>query len=132
MISFAALLLLFILRQSEQEALLEATVLEKEREAAQLEAKISTENARVAALESEVSQQNEVAAQSLQAKEESTNHINAAAKKHSSGDLEGALQNLNLAKEINTKWKLDQSAFCLLYTSPSPRDATLSRMPSSA
>ena len=25
-----------------------------------------------------------------------------------------------------------QSAFCLLYTSPSPRDATLSRMPSSA
>ena len=25
-----------------------------------------------------------------------------------------------------------QSKFCLLYTSPSPRDATLSRMPSSA
>ena len=27
---------------------------------------------------------------------------------------------------------LDGSKFCLLYTSPSPRDATLSRMPSSA
>ena len=25
-----------------------------------------------------------------------------------------------------------KSSFCLLYTSPSPRDATLSRMPSSA
>ena len=28
--------------------------------------------------------------------------------------------------------KLGESNFCLLYTSPSPRDATLSRMPSSA
>ena len=28
--------------------------------------------------------------------------------------------------------KSNQYAFCLLYTSPSPRDATLSRMPSSA
>ena len=27
---------------------------------------------------------------------------------------------------------IDQSMDCLLYTSPSPRDATLSRMPSSA
>ena len=26
----------------------------------------------------------------------------------------------------------DETGFCLLYTSPSPRDATLSRMPSSA
>ena len=30
------------------------------------------------------------------------------------------------------KRKPGQSKFCLLYTSPSPRDATLSRMPSSA
>ena len=31
------------------------------------------------------------------------------------------------------KWKFPPAAFlCLLYTSPSPRDATLSRMPSSA
>ena len=28
--------------------------------------------------------------------------------------------------------KFDESVDCLLYTSPSPRDATLSRMPSSA
>ena len=28
--------------------------------------------------------------------------------------------------------KLDELKICLLYTSPSPRDATLSRMPSSA
>ena len=27
---------------------------------------------------------------------------------------------------------IDELSFCLLYTSPSPRDATLSRMPSSA
>ena len=29
-------------------------------------------------------------------------------------------------------WILVEGNFCLLYTSPSPRDATLSRMPSSA
>ena len=32
----------------------------------------------------------------------------------------------------NTDWKMDDLISCLLYTSPSPRDATLSRMPSSA
>ena len=30
------------------------------------------------------------------------------------------------------KWVKGQGELCLLYTSPSPRDATLSRMPSSA
>ena len=34
--------------------------------------------------------------------------------------------------EIEVRELLDQYEFCLLYTSPSPRDATLSRMPSSA
>ena len=29
-------------------------------------------------------------------------------------------------------WLSEQADVCLLYTSPSPRDATLSRMPSSA
>ena len=29
-------------------------------------------------------------------------------------------------------WECEPGIFCLLYTSPSPRDATLSRMPSSA
>ena len=30
------------------------------------------------------------------------------------------------------RWTLEHCKTCLLYTSPSPRDATLSRMPSSA
>ena len=33
---------------------------------------------------------------------------------------------------INKLKKIDDVSYCLLYTSPSPRDATLSRMPSSA
>ena len=36
---------------------------------------------------------------------------------------------IKLSKQIQ---KIHQNGFCLLYTSPSPRDATLSRMPSSA
>ena len=37
-------------------------------------------------------------------------------------------------EDLETKLKKceDQQKACLLYTSPSPRDATLSRMPSSA
>ena len=37
-------------------------------------------------------------------------------------------------KDVNLAVKVSRKAFnsCLLYTSPSPRDATLSRMPSSA
>ena len=40
-----------------------------------------------------------------------------------------------IASQTNEPFKVKTSAlnrFCLLYTSPSPRDATLSRMPSSA
>ena len=37
-----------------------------------------------------------------------------------------------LKQELITENELEQHLFCLLYTSPSPRDATLSRMPSSA
>ena len=36
------------------------------------------------------------------------------------------------AREAEQIARLRQLAVCLLYTSPSPRDATLSRMPSSA
>ena len=36
------------------------------------------------------------------------------------------------AKMATANHYADGAAFCLLYTSPSPRDATLSRMPSSA
>ena len=32
----------------------------------------------------------------------------------------------------NDRFKMDYSGFCLLYTSPSPRDLSTSRMPSSA
>ena len=46
-----------------------------------------------------------------------------------------ALEILNCFTEKNealTVTKIAQITGCLLYTSPSPRDATLSRMPSSA
>ena len=33
---------------------------------------------------------------------------------------------------LDEEWRKAQYDVCLLYTSPSPRDATLSRMPSSA
>ena len=39
---------------------------------------------------------------------------------------------INNAKESVSELKRAQVVSCLLYTSPSPRDATLSRMPSSA
>ena len=35
-------------------------------------------------------------------------------------------------RAIESKCNMDSPPGCLLYTSPSPRDATLSRMPSSA
>ena len=35
-------------------------------------------------------------------------------------------------REFNALCRIDHPGVCLLYTSPSPRDATLSRMPSSA
>ena len=44
------------------------------------------------------------------------------------GDLSLACKELNIS---NPLFVTDKD-FCLLYTSPSPRDATLSRMPSSA
>ena len=37
-----------------------------------------------------------------------------------------------IAGEVNLFYRHWSSSDCLLYTSPSPRDATLSRMPSSA
>ena len=45
-----------------------------------------------------------------------------------------AIENLNdtLYHAENIKNICDRLNICLLYTSPSPRDATLSRMPSSA
>ena len=43
------------------------------------------------------------------------------------------IRKVNSTNPFNNAWaQLEQSKICLLYTSPSPRDATLSRMPSSA
>ena len=38
----------------------------------------------------------------------------------------------DIAIQLNCEYEPEQFPGCLLYTSPSPRDATLSRMPSSA
>ena len=48
--------------------------------------------------------------------------------KSNKAGLVGSLERLN--KEVSQN--IDVIEHCLLYTSPSPRDATLSRMPSSA
>ena len=41
-------------------------------------------------------------------------------------------QRVSLSKKSENILEMEWNSFCLLYTSPSPRDATLSRMPSSA
>ena len=38
----------------------------------------------------------------------------------------------NIMNIVQEEFPIDENTNCLLYTSPSPRDATLSRMPSSA
>ena len=44
----------------------------------------------------------------------------------------GMIPNLSITELFNPAESQDSHLACLLYTSPSPRDATLSRMPSSA
>ena len=46
--------------------------------------------------------------------------------------LDALDQVVRLSKNFGTTYTSSDLIFCLLYTSPSPRDATLSRMPSSA
>ena len=46
--------------------------------------------------------------------------------------IRGCIPSKALIHAAHTFHKLAKHADCLLYTSPSPRDATLSRMPSSA
>ena len=41
-------------------------------------------------------------------------------------------QNYSVLYDAQQKWNFVQQNICLLYTSPSPRDRTRSRMPSSA
>ena len=61
-------------------------------------------------------------------------HFHFLADDHSSGghvlDVQAAELQVELDLQSNLRLALPQT--CLLYTSPSPRDATLSRMPSSA
>ena len=47
---------------------------------------------------------------------------------------ERVLTNADLAEMVDTndEWITTRTGICLLYTSPSPRDRTRSRMPSSA
>ena len=47
-------------------------------------------------------------------------------------DLNQFLNGLSLHQDPDLDFQQDTYLSCLLYTSPSPRDATLSRMPSSA
>ena len=50
-----------------------------------------------------------------------------------SGEIKFDKETYKKIKSFKTKkGNLEKTAICLLYTSPSPRDATLSRMPSSA
>ena len=64
--------------------------------------------------------------------------ISVAVEPKTKGDMEKLSKALvALAEEdptfrVNTDSETGQTVICLLYTSPSPRDATLSRMPSSA
>ena len=51
---------------------------------------------------------------------------------HSISLPEGEYDNDNVEDLFTNKLNFDLHSSCLLYTSPSPRDATLSRMPSSA
>ena len=53
-----------------------------------------------------------------------------AAKAVVAADVRSQLSVLEL--DLSVPESIDKFASCLLYTSPSPRDATLSRMPSSA
>ena len=47
-------------------------------------------------------------------------------------DMDGVLKEYTLTDEEKHAIRKPDIGLCLLYTSPSPRDATLSRMPSSA
>ena len=64
------------------------------------------------------------------------NSISTTTRKIRKDEVDGKDYNFVSFQEFETRVKnnefLEHARFCLLYTSPSPRDATLSRMPSSA
>ena len=47
-------------------------------------------------------------------------------------DMNGVIHNCSHGAGTDANTRMTEDEICLLYTSPSPRDATLSRMPSSA
>ena len=60
-----------------------------------------------------------------------TNKLQNKATQLSGGEMQRVAIGRALVREPNI-YLMDEPLSCLLYTSPSPRDATLSRMPSSA
>ena len=56
----------------------------------------------------------------------------ALAQRHYSGNAGGVINGIAIVTCVYVNPKLDRYWLCLLYTSPSPRDRTRSRMPSSA
>ena len=81
-------------------------------------------------LEEVVHSREKVKPESLEDDMVSVSHLKEELRLHKGvEDIFGSMfEQLNLFDSINSGYKRD----CLLYTSPSPRDATLSRMPSSA
>ena len=64
---------------------------------------------------------------------EAESHIRAAIKSAAMNETPMVVKQLaGLLMDMEQTKKFDEIMDCLLYTSPSPRDATLSRMPSSA
>ena len=53
-------------------------------------------------------------------------------KKFREGNFKGAIEDKREVRNLLNSKFCDEDIFCLLYTSPSPRDRTSSRMPSSA
>ena len=51
---------------------------------------------------------------------------------YESGNVDPMYFTFTAQKILDQNFTSNQAKICLLYTSPSPRDATLSRMPSSA
>ena len=67
-------------------------------------------------------------------KEFSTNLVIDGDKHEKNITIQKSVENITIGNEIFESKLIEKYKFCvcLLYTSPSPRDATLSRMPSSA
>ena len=92
--------------------------------------------AAAANLQPDVNKQKGVLSEALAKQEETTSRRNKLRDliTNLTSSEAGAKKNLDdaLAEQNRLQGAIDEIDICLLYTSPSPRDATLSRMPSSA